>query len=75
MFTVCGTSLDFYSKVTETSLLFVVTCMCKNSPQHFPSDLAVQVEERLDKYMETYDIVLVKDESLEVPNAILQKVL
>lgn len=35
----------------------------------------LQVEERLDKYMDSYDIVLVKDETLEVPNAILQKVL
>ncbi|XP_058504328.1 cytosolic 5'-nucleotidase 3 isoform X1 [Solea solea] len=34
-----------------------------------------KVEERLDKYLESYDIVLVKDETLEVPNAILQKVL
>uniref|UniRef100_A0A3Q3GIY4 5'-nucleotidase n=1 Tax=Kryptolebias marmoratus TaxID=37003 RepID=A0A3Q3GIY4_KRYMA len=34
-----------------------------------------KVEERLDKYMDSYDIVLVKDETLEVPNAILQKVL
>ncbi|XP_054903057.1 cytosolic 5'-nucleotidase 3 isoform X1 [Poeciliopsis prolifica] len=34
-----------------------------------------KVEENLDKYMDSYDIVLVKDETLEVPNAILQKVL
>ncbi|KAG7231738.1 hypothetical protein INR49_009982 [Caranx melampygus] len=34
-----------------------------------------KVEELLDKYMDSYDIVLVKDETLEVPNAILQKVL
>uniref|UniRef100_A0A3P8RV07 5'-nucleotidase n=1 Tax=Amphiprion percula TaxID=161767 RepID=A0A3P8RV07_AMPPE len=34
-----------------------------------------KVEERLDKYMDSYDIVLMKDETLEVPNAILQKVL
>ncbi|KAM4735544.1 cytosolic 5'-nucleotidase 3 isoform 2-T2 [Anableps anableps] len=34
-----------------------------------------KVEDRLDKYMDSYDIVLVKDETLEVPNAILQKVL
>lgn len=34
-----------------------------------------QVEELLDKYMDSYDIVLVRDETLEVPNAILQKVL
>uniref|UniRef100_A0A8C6VUZ4 5'-nucleotidase n=2 Tax=Nothobranchius furzeri TaxID=105023 RepID=A0A8C6VUZ4_NOTFU len=34
-----------------------------------------KVEERLDNYMDSYDIVLVKDETLEVPNAILQKVL
>lgn len=41
----------------------------------FPSGLTLQVEERLDKYLDSYDIVLVKDETLEVPNAILQKVL
>ncbi|KAI4810930.1 hypothetical protein KUCAC02_013857 [Chaenocephalus aceratus] len=34
-----------------------------------------KVDERLDKYLDSYDIVLVKDETLEVPNAILQKVL
>ncbi|CAL9706229.1 unnamed protein product [Knipowitschia caucasica] len=34
-----------------------------------------KVEERLDKYLEHYDIVLVRDETLEVPNSILQKVL
>ncbi|KAJ4922907.1 hypothetical protein JOQ06_026198 [Pogonophryne albipinna] len=34
-----------------------------------------KVEERLDKYLDSYDIILVKDETLEVPNAILQKVL
>ncbi|XP_060761656.1 cytosolic 5'-nucleotidase 3 isoform X1 [Neoarius graeffei] len=34
-----------------------------------------KVEERLEKYMDSYDIVLVKDETLEVPNSILQKIL
>ncbi|KAG9334658.1 hypothetical protein JZ751_007376 [Albula glossodonta] len=34
-----------------------------------------KVEERLEKYMDCYDIVLVKDETLEVPNSILQKIL
>ena len=34
-----------------------------------------QVDELLDKYLNSYDIVLVKDETLEVPNAILQKIL
>lgn len=41
----------------------------------FPSGLILQVEDRMDKYLDSYDIVLVKDETLEVPNAILQKVL
>lgn len=35
----------------------------------------LQVEERMDKYLDSYDIVLVKDETLDVPNSILQKVL
>ncbi|XP_030225517.1 cytosolic 5'-nucleotidase 3 isoform X2 [Gadus morhua] len=34
-----------------------------------------KVDELLDKYLNSYDIVLVKDETLEVPNAILQKIL
>ncbi|XP_054999653.1 cytosolic 5'-nucleotidase 3A isoform X3 [Sorex araneus] len=34
-----------------------------------------RVDELLDKYMDSYDIVLVKDESLEVANSILQKIL
>ncbi|KAM9180551.1 cytosolic 5'-nucleotidase 3A-like [Dugong dugon] len=33
------------------------------------------VDELLEKYMDSYDIVLVKDESLEVANSILQKIL
>ncbi|KAI5093088.1 cytosolic 5'-nucleotidase 3, partial [Silurus meridionalis] len=34
-----------------------------------------KVEERLEKFLDSYDIVLVKDETLEVPNSILQKIL
>ncbi|XP_041104255.1 cytosolic 5'-nucleotidase 3A [Polyodon spathula] len=34
-----------------------------------------KVEERLEKYLDSYEIVLVKDETLEVPNSILQKIL
>ncbi|XP_023606809.1 cytosolic 5'-nucleotidase 3A isoform X1 [Myotis lucifugus] len=34
-----------------------------------------KVDELLDKYMDSYDIVLVKEESLEVANSILQKIL
>lgn len=34
-----------------------------------------QVEELLEKYMDSYDIVLVKDDSLDVANSILQKIL
>ncbi|XP_072268339.1 cytosolic 5'-nucleotidase 3A isoform X1 [Pyxicephalus adspersus] len=34
-----------------------------------------KVEELLEKYMNSYDIVLVKDESLDVANSILQKIL
>ncbi|XP_012680042.2 cytosolic 5'-nucleotidase 3 [Clupea harengus] len=34
-----------------------------------------KVEDRLEKYMDSYDIVLVKDETLEVPNSILQRIL
>lgn len=49
--------------------------MCKVFLDIFSACLVAQVEERLDKYMDSYDIVLVKDETLEVPNAILQKVL
>ncbi|ELV12394.1 Cytosolic 5'-nucleotidase 3 [Tupaia chinensis] len=38
-------------------------------------DFDENVDELLEKYMDTYDIVLVKDESLDVANSILQKVL
>lgn len=31
-----------------------------------------QVEERKESYVNSFDIVLVKDETLEVPNAILR---
>ncbi|XP_069814548.1 cytosolic 5'-nucleotidase 3A isoform X2 [Dendropsophus ebraccatus] len=34
-----------------------------------------KVEELLEKYMDAYDIVLVKDETLDVANSILQKIL
>ncbi|XP_039592468.1 cytosolic 5'-nucleotidase 3 isoform X1 [Polypterus senegalus] len=34
-----------------------------------------KVDALLEKYMELYDIVLVKDETLDVPNSILQKIL
>ncbi|XP_001506646.1 cytosolic 5'-nucleotidase 3A isoform X1 [Ornithorhynchus anatinus] len=34
-----------------------------------------RVDELLEKYKDLYDIVLVKEESLEVPNSILQKIL
>ncbi|XP_015212478.1 cytosolic 5'-nucleotidase 3 isoform X2 [Lepisosteus oculatus] len=34
-----------------------------------------KVDERLEKYMDAYDIVLAKDETLEVPNSVLQKIL
>ncbi|NXT28927.1 5NT3A nucleotidase, partial [Syrrhaptes paradoxus] len=34
-----------------------------------------KVDELLEKYMDSYDIVLVKDETLEVANSILQKIL
>lgn len=34
-----------------------------------------KVDELLEKYMDSYDIVLVKDESLDVANSILQKIL
>ncbi|XP_049497623.1 cytosolic 5'-nucleotidase 3A isoform X3 [Panthera uncia] len=34
-----------------------------------------RVDELLEKYMDSYDIVLVKDESLDVANSILQKIL
>nr|XP_044991474.1 cytosolic 5'-nucleotidase 3A isoform X3 [Jaculus jaculus] len=34
-----------------------------------------RVDELLEKYMDSYDIVLVKEESLEVANSILQKIL
>ncbi|KAA0702842.1 Cytosolic 5'-nucleotidase 3A [Triplophysa tibetana] len=35
----------------------------------------INVEELLEKYMDSYDIVLMRDETLEVPNSILQKIL
>ncbi|XP_040287875.1 cytosolic 5'-nucleotidase 3A isoform X1 [Bufo bufo] len=34
-----------------------------------------KVEELLEKYMDSYDVVLVKDETLDVANSILQKIL
>lgn len=34
-----------------------------------------RVDELLEKYIDSYDIVLVKDESLDVANSILQKIL
>ncbi|NP_001361267.1 cytosolic 5'-nucleotidase 3A isoform 5 [Homo sapiens] len=38
-------------------------------------DFDETVDELLEKYMDSYDIVLVQDESLEVANSILQKIL
>ncbi|XP_018612952.1 cytosolic 5'-nucleotidase 3 isoform X2 [Scleropages formosus] len=34
-----------------------------------------EVDDQLEKYLDSYDIVLVRDETLEVPNSILQKIL
>lgn len=32
----------------------------------------MKVEERMEEYISSYDIVLVRDETLDVPNAILK---
>lgn len=39
--------------------------------ERFTHFLFLQVEERKQSYLDSYDIVLVKDETMEVPNAIL----
>ncbi|CAJ0959182.1 unnamed protein product [Ranitomeya imitator] len=58
-----------------------------DSLNKFPTDLngqsairahdavVFQIDESLEKYMDLYDIVLVKDETLDVANSILQKIL
>lgn len=54
-----------------SQVLNLESCFCTVVLMFF----VLQVEERLEKYMDSYDIVLVKDETLEVPNSILQKIL
>ena len=37
--------------------------------------VVLQVEERLSSYMDAFDIVLVSDQSMTVPNAVLRQIL
>ena len=52
--------------------------LSQDSKEHAITKLSLfscQVEERLSKYMDSFDIVLVNDQSMEIPNAIVRQVL
>lgn len=63
----CDCNLDVIKVDKNHTINYSSNIRCKQF-----SCVHVQVEERKEAYVSSYDIVLVKDETLDVPNAVLK---